>query len=162
MVFGVLVTFKVNAVPSDMLEGTLMAWSIPGLVFPKIFCHTIFAIPMLCLGIYKLVAAKICHTTFIKLVLNHKEIIHFCKTLANRYISPNIKWSEFGTYSLCEQFAQSCQNLRCSLIQAVSQEESSDRKPDPWPLWMAGHAQLKFVMTECTKTRIRLTGLKYR
>ena len=27
-----------------------------------------------------------------------------------------------------------CQNLRCSLIQAVSQEEPSDRKPDPWPL----------------------------
>ena len=26
------------------------------------------------------------------------------------------------------------QNLRCSLIQAVSQEEPSDRKPDPWPL----------------------------
>ena len=58
--------------------------------------------------------------------------------------------SEFGTYRLCEQrrfrracaSAQSRQNLRCSLIQAVSQEESSDRKPDPWPLWMAGHAQL--------------------
>ena len=55
--------------------------------------------------------------------------------------------------------AQSRQNLRCSLIQAVSQEEPSDRKPDPWPLWMAGHAQLKFVMTECSKTQIRLTGL---
>ena len=51
------------------------------------------------------------------------------------------------------------QNLRCSLIQAVNQEELSDRKPDPWPLWMAGHAQLKFVMTECSKTQIRLTGL---
>ena len=75
--------------------------------------------------------------------------------------------SEFGTYSLCEQrrfrracaSAQSRQNLRCSLIQAVSQEESSDRKPDPWPLWMAGHAQLKFVMMECSKTQIRLAGL---
>ena len=44
---------------------------------------------------------------------------------------------------------------------AVSQEEPSDRKPDPWPLWMAGHAQLKFVMTECSKTQIRLTGLTY-
>ena len=44
-----------------------------------------------------------------------------------------------------------------SLIQAVSQEEPSDRKPDPWPLWMAGHAQLQFVMTECSKTQIRLT-----
>ena len=58
--------------------------------------------------------------------------------------------SEFGTYRLCEQrrfrracaSAQSRQNLRCSLIQAVSQEEPSNRKPDPWPLWMAGHAQL--------------------
>ena len=46
-----------------------------------------------------------------------------------------------------------------SLIQAVNQEEPSDRKPDPWPLWMAGHVQLKFVMTECSKTQIRLTGL---
>ena len=26
---------------------------------------------------------------------------------------------------------------------------------------MAGHAQLKFVITECSKTQIRLTGLKY-
>ena len=50
--------------------------------------------------------------------------------------------SEFGTYRLSEQrrfrracaFAQSRQNLRCSLIQAVSQEEPSDRKPYPWPL----------------------------
>ena len=75
--------------------------------------------------------------------------------------------SEFGTYRLCEQrrirracaSAQSRENLRCSLIQAVNQEEPSDRKPDPWPLWMAGHAQLKFVMTECSKTQIRLTGL---
>ena len=73
--------------------------------------------------------------------------------------------SEYGTYRLCEQrrfrracaFAQSRQNLRCSLIQAVSQEEPSDRKPDPWPLWMAGHAQLKFFMTECSKTQSRLT-----
>ena len=77
--------------------------------------------------------------------------------------------SEFGTYSLCEQrrFRRACasawsrQNLRCSLIQAVNQEEPSDRKPDPWPLWMAEHAQLKFVMTECSKTQIRLTGLIY-
>ena len=73
--------------------------------------------------------------------------------------------SEFGTYRLCEQrrfrractSAQSRQNLRCSLIQAMSQEEPSDKKPDPWPLWMAGHAHLKFFMTECSKTQIRLT-----
>ena len=54
----------------------------------------------------------------------------------------NISWapsSEFGTYRLCEQrrfrrgcaSAQSRQNLCCSLIQVVSQEEPSDRKPDP-------------------------------
>ena len=50
--------------------------------------------------------------------------------------------SEFGAYRLCEQrrlrracaFAQSRQSLRCSLIQAVSEEEPSDRKPDPWAL----------------------------
>ena len=73
--------------------------------------------------------------------------------------------SEFGSYRLCEQrrfrracaSAQSRQNLRCSLIQAVSQEEPSDRKADLWPLWMAVHAQLKFVMTEFSKTQIRLT-----
>ena len=88
----------------------------------------------------------------------------------NRLYELHFIWtasSEFGTYRLCEQrrfrracaSAQSRQNLRCSLIQAVSQEEPSDRKPDPWPLWMAGHAQLKCVMTECSKTQIRLTGL---
>ena len=53
---------------------------------------------------------------------------------------------------------QSRQNLRCSLIKAVSQQEPSDRKPDPWPLWMAGHAQLKFVITECSKTQITWRG----
>ena len=73
--------------------------------------------------------------------------------------------SEFGIYRLCEQrrFRRACasaksrQHLRCSLIQEVSQEEPSDRMSDPWPLWMAGHTQLKFVMTECSKTQIRLT-----
>ena len=73
-----------------------------------------------------------------------------------RQIQDDVTWtasSEFGTYRLCEQrrfrracaSAQSRQNLCCSLIQAVSQEEPSDRKPDPWPLWMAGHAQLNLV-----------------
>ena len=78
--------------------------------------------------------------------------------------------SEFGTYRLCEQrrFRRACasvqsrQNLCCSLIQAVNQKEPSDRKPDPWPLWMARHAQLKFVMTEFSKTQIRLTGLSFK
>ena len=84
-----------------------------------------------------------------------------CRRQINNWAAP----SEFGTYRLCEQWrfrracasAQSRQNLRCSLIQAVNQEEPSDRKPDPWLLWTAGHAQLKFVMTECSKTQIRLT-----
>ena len=97
----------------------------------------------------------------------------FCCGINCVFLSPNRaqKLRSFsiwpGTYRLCEQrrfrracaSAQSRQNLRCSLIQAVSQEEPSDRKPDPWPLSMAGHAQLKFVMTECSKTQIRLTGL---
>ena len=61
------------------------------------------------------------------------------------YFESGTMWTasiEFGTYRLCEQrrfrracaSAQSRQNLRCSLIQAVSQEEPSDRKPDPWHL----------------------------
>ena len=93
--------------------------------------------------------------------------INSCNLINIKLIHTWTASSEFGTYHLCEQrrfrracaSAQSRQNLRCSLIQAVSQEEPSDRKPDPWPLWMAGHAQLKFVMTECSKTQIRLTGL---
>ena len=97
--------------------------------------------------------------------------VFICKCTSKKSIS-NITWaasSEFGTYCLCEQrrfrracaSAQSRQNLRYSLIQAVNQEEPSDRKPDPWPLWMAGHAQLKFVITECSKTQIRLMGLTF-
>ena len=86
-------------------------------------------------------------------------------SVVNNWAAP----SEFVTYRLCEQrrfrracaSAQSRQNLRCSLIQTVSQEEPSDRKPDSWPLWKAGHAQSNFVMTECSKTQIRLTGLNY-
>ena len=94
------------------------------------------------------------------------------QTLKTGFVVTRLNWaasSEFGTYRLCEQrrfrracaSAQSRQNLRCSLIQAVSQEESSDRKPDPWSLWMAGHAQLKFVMTECSKTQVRFTRHNY-
>ena len=59
-----------------------------------------------------------------------------------RFVTMRLIWttsSEFGTYRLCGQrrfrracaSAQSRQNLRCSLIQALSQEEPSDRKPDP-------------------------------
>ena len=94
--------------------------------------------------------------------------IVWCLKLKFEQLS-DLNWtasSEFGTYRLCVQrrfrpacaSAQSRQNLRCSLIQAVNQEEPSNRKPDPWRLWMAGHAQLKFDITECSKTQIRLTG----
>ena len=115
----------------------------------------------------------------------HYPIARLCNKLLNKFygtrtckeILLNTPWSdafriwtasnEFGTYRRCEQrrfrracaSAQSRQNLRCSLIEIVSQEEPSDRKPDPWPFWMAGHVQLKFVMMECSKTQIRLTGL---
>ena len=103
-----------------------------------------------------------------RIFIEMEVLFHMTEILL--YRPQNLIWtasSEFGTYSLCEQrrfrracaFAQSRQNLRCSLIQAVSQEEPSDKKPDPWPLWMAGHAQLKFVMTVCSKTQICLTGL---
>ena len=85
-----------------------------------------------------------------------KHIFSWCGScVTNKLVIPILQkhnWtasSEFGTYRLCEQrrfrracaSAQSRQNLRCSLIQAMSQEEPWDRKPDPWPLWMAGHAQ---------------------
>ena len=99
--------------------------------------------------------------------------LNLAHTLARTKNEPEgtLNWaasSEFSTYRLCEQrrFRQACasaqsrQNLRCSLIQAVSQEEPSNRKPDPWPLWMTGHAQLKFVMKECSKSQIRLTRHK--
>ena len=101
---------------------------------------------------------------------NQPTLFHFWIMQYGTDKTMKVNWaasSELGTYRLCEQrrfrracaSAQSCQNLRCSLIQALSQEEPSDRKPDPWPLRMAWHAQLKFVMTECLKTQIRLTGL---
>ena len=74
--------------------------------------------------------------------------------------------NEFGTYRLCEQrrFRRACasgqsrQNLCCSLIQAVNQEEPSDRKPDPCPLWMARHAQLKFVMRNARRHKFAWRG----
>ena len=64
------------------------------------------------------------------------------EVLTYQYLTRDSLWaapSEFVTYRLCEQrrfrracaSAQSRQNLRCSLIQTLSQEEPSDRKPDP-------------------------------
>ena len=124
----------------------------------SVYTSTLFAIPSVCSDV----------------LLQIKPQCPNFRTTSAKFLSVLdliFKWtvsSEFGTYRICEQrrfrracaSAQSRQNLRCSLIQAVSQEEPSDRKPDPWPLWMAGHGQLKFVMTESSKTQIRLTGLK--
>ena len=113
---------------------------------------------------------SICCTSKLFIALNCEDLYKY-RCMQNKIGSAIFEildiWaasSVFGTYRLCEQrrfrracaSAQSRQNLRCSLIQAVSQEEPSDRKPDPWPLWMTGHAQLKFVMTECSKTQICL------
>ena len=103
----------------------------------------------------------------LKILFQNKWSSVSLKLVHNRGINNRVKriWylspSEQRRFRRACAFAQSRQNLRCSLIQAVSQEEPSDRKPDPKPLWMAGHAQLKFVMTECSKTQIRLTGLKW-
>ena len=73
---------------------------------------------------------------------NSQVLLKSVQWFLRRSDNKKIIWtasSEFGTYCLCEQrrfrracaSAQSRQNLRCSLTQAVSQEEPSDRKPDP-------------------------------
>ena len=100
-------------------------------------------------------------------------VLQISDVILTYFYSVSSNWtasSEFGTYRLCErrrfrracEYAQSRQNLRCSLIQALNQEEPSHRKPDPWPLWMAGHdgmledtnsldgAQLVFTAALCT------------
>ena len=46
---------------------------------------------------------------------------------------------------------QSCQNLRCSHIEAVDLEVPLNKKRYPWPLWKAGYAHLKLDRTECSK-----------
>ena len=71
--------------------------------------------------------------------ITHKENKTFCESYTGIHTSIISASSEFGIYRLCEQrrfrracaSAQSRQNLRCSLIEIVSQEEPSDRKPDP-------------------------------
>ena len=85
-----------------------------------------------------------------KLTNRHWIIINCCINNMGR-----VKWIWYLSPMQAAK-VQSHQNLRYLLIQAGSQEEPSDRKPDPWPLWMAGYAQLKFVKTECSKTQIRL------
>ena len=85
-------------------------------------------------------------------LLNGRDFFTSCtKHLIFRHFYPNysnlcdVNWtasSEFGTYRLCEQrrfrracaSAQSRQNLRCPLIQAVSQEEPSDKARSLTPL----------------------------
>ena len=63
------------------------------------------------------------------LLLCKRYMVHFQVDRVKRiwYLSP-MRAAKVQA-SLCIR-----QNLRCSLIQAVSQEEPSDRKPDPWPL----------------------------
>ena len=74
-----------------------------------------------------------------------QNVVYITLWLGHNSMYSHIIWTasnEFGTYRLCEQrrfrracaSAQSRQNLHCSLIQAVNQEEPSNRKPDPWPL----------------------------
>ena len=46
---------------------------------------------------------------------------------------------------------------RTSAALSYKQWAKRNLQTDPWPLSMAGHAQLKFVMTECSKAQIRLT-----
>ena len=86
---------------------------------------------------------ELCHFLKAASIINNNNKVdsgYFVKSVSRR--SVRTASSEFGTYRLCEQrrfrracaSAQSRQNLRCSLIQAVNQEEPSDRKPDPWPL----------------------------
>ena len=89
----------------------------------------------------------------VKVHVGEKMLLEFQR---NRYGDNWAVSIEFGTIAYASSEG-SGQNLRCSLIQAVNQEEPSDRKPDPWPLWMTVHVQLKFVMTECSKTQICLT-----
>ena len=43
------------------------------------------------------------------------------------------------------------------LLAHTSNESTGTFRQKARSLWMAGHAQLKFVMTECSKTQIRLT-----
>ena len=91
-----------------------------------------------------------------------------CLDVGFLFLKDNI-WaasSEFGTYHLCEQrrFRRACaspqsrQNRRCSLIQAVSQRELSDRKPDPWPLWMTGHVQLNLSWRNAQRHKFAWRG----
>ena len=93
--------------------------------------------------------------------------LYYCKSIisSSKYIPLNLKHFAKCKYKVHVGRVKRIWYLspmRAAKVQAslriwVSQEEPSDRKPDPWPLWMAGHAQLKFVMTECSKTQIRLT-----
>ena len=75
------------------------------------------------------------HTNFVGFAMSWH--IYYWRKVKNIWTAS----SEFGTYRICES--------------------EGSGEPDTWPLWMSGHAQLKFVMTECSKTQIRLTGFIY-
>ena len=104
--------------------------------------QTYYYLPELFVFKFKKTIDRVALAVFmLSLNISVEQRLHFKRKLDHHPLN----WaasSEFGTYRLCEQrrfrracaSAQSRQNLRCSLIQAVSQEEPSDRKPDPCPL----------------------------
>ena len=67
---------------------------------------------------------------------NHAVIIYIAHSheLTNGSRQGNLVLIAYASSEGLGEPAQSRQNLRCLLIQVVSQEEPSDRKPDPWPL----------------------------
>ena len=125
-------------------------WSkYPELSFKGVAYVIIYQNALKCSTWSEVFKSSVCHlvyvpTSFFSTSVTFDKIILISpKQVGDRF--ENVSWtasSEFGTYRLCEKrrfrracaSAQSRQNLRCSLIEAVSQEEPSDRKPDPWPL----------------------------
>ena len=92
---------------------------------------------------YNLNGVTCFHSHFCILFISMLQL-PFCPDVLNHFVTCGElyqldKWtasSEFGTYpplrvAKVHASEQSRQNLRCSLIQAFSQEEPSDRKPDP-------------------------------
>ena len=78
-----------------------------------------------------------------KISFNFILCTHFLNTLLNglrqanlvliAYVSSEGSGEPAHPRSLARTFA-------ARSYKQFSQEEPSDRKPDPWPLWMAGHA----------------------
>ena len=107
---------------------------------------------------HRLIWVVAVRTWFCRFCFAHPAGLFVCNSFPFLFLSDTedykfLKWtasSEFGTYRICEQrrfrracaSAQSRQNLRCSLIQAVSQEEPSDRNQIPGPSdWLGMRSQ---------------------